>query len=125
MRYLAALTGLAILVGCQTTPAEEYIWVRTDGQRAADNPTFAAQHELDRTVCYGDVQKSAAGAPVIYYQGLSGAISASMIADQRQRGYLDIMKGCMAGKGYVLVPISQAAATSAKYKANPIPRPAG
>lgn len=120
----ATAAALVVLSGCQTTPQDEYIWVRTDGHRMGDDPSYGQRFELDRTVCFGEVQRSAAGAPVIYYQGLSGAITASMIQGQQQSAYLDIMKGCMAGKGYVFTPKSQAQAVSDSYKANPVPRPA-
>lgn len=74
-------------------------------------------------MCIGEVQKSAVGAPIIYYQGLAGAITASMIQNQQQAALIDILKGCMAGKGYVMVPQSQAAAVSAGFKKNPQPVP--
>ena len=112
---LACLLTLT-LVGCQTASQESLIWVRTDGLRSADNPSFAAKHEVDKTICIGEVQKSAAGAPIIYYQGLAGAISASMIQNQQQRASLDIMKGCMAQRGYVLVSQSHAAAVSTGFR---------
>lgn len=118
----AAVVGL-VLAGCQTTPEEQYIFVRTDGKRLADDPSFGPKFELDRTVCIGEVQRSAVGAPIIYYQGLAGAITASMIQNQQQAALVDILKGCMAGKGYMMVPMSQAPAVSAAFKANPQPVP--
>lgn len=117
IRTAVALAVCVATAGCQTTPQEAMIWVRTDGHRLADNPTYSTQFQVDKTVCVGEVQKSAAGAPVIYYRGLAGAIDASIIQQQHQTAYADIMKGCMAGKGYVLVPVSQAPAVSANFKA--------
>jgi pectin methylesterase-like acyl-CoA thioesterase len=115
-RAAAIIVGASALAGCQTVPQEQYIWVRTDGQRGAGNPALQQQYQIDRTICFGEVQKSAAGAPVIYYQGLAGAIDAAIIQNQHQQAYLDIMKGCMAQKGYVLVPQSQAAATLQSFR---------
>lgn len=126
LRMLALVCALS-LAGCQTsTPMnEQFIFVRVDGKRLADNPSYGAKFELDRTVCIADVQRSAVGAPVIYYQGLAGAITASMIQNQQQAALVDIFKGCMAGKGYVMVLQSQALAVHKGYKANPQPMPGG
>jgi hypothetical protein len=121
MKSIVAAVAVLTLAGCQTTsPLENYIFVRTDGQRLADNPALGSQFELDKTMCLGEVQKSAVGAPIIYYQGLAGAINASMIQDQQQAALIDILRGCMAAKGYVLVPQSQAMATHKAFKANPV-----
>lgn len=122
-RYLAVAGLAATVAGCQTAPQEQYIFVRTDGKRLADDPSFGSKFELDKQMCIGEVQKSAVGAPIIYYQGLAGAITASMIQNQQQAALIDILKGCMAGKGYVMVPQSQAAAVSAGFKKNPQPVP--
>lgn len=118
MRTVAAtVIGAVMLTSCQTaTSQEQYIFVRTDGQRGSGSPQLQQQFELDKTICTGEVQKSAVGAPIIYYQGLAGAISASMIQSQQGRAMVDIMKGCMAQKGYVLVPLSQAAAVSDGFR---------
>jgi len=121
--FAAALA--AALAGCQTTPDEKFVFVRVDGKRLAENPSYGTKFELDRSVCVGDVQKSAVGAPPIYYQGLSGAISASIIANRQQSALLDIFRGCMVSKGYAMVPESQAPAVHASFKANPQPMPGG
>lgn len=105
------------MAGCQTAQQEEFLWVRTDGQVVTGNPALQARGELDRTICFGEVQKAAAGAPVVYYRGLAGAITAAAITNSQQRAYVDIMKGCMAERGYVLVPRSEAESTAARYKA--------
>lgn len=117
----AGIIAATLVSGCQTTPTDSMIFVRTDGRRLAEDPSFGPQFELDKTICIGEVQKSAVGAPIIYYQGLAGAINASMIQSQQGRAMLDIMKGCMASKGYVLVPQSQAAAVSASFKTSGAP----
>lgn len=110
---------LSLLAACQTqAPQEQYLWVRTDGRSGAADPALTAQYEIDRTVCFGEVQKSAAGAPVIYYSGLDGAISAAMLQSQYTKVYVDIMKGCMAGRGYLMVPASQAAAVAESLRKN-------
>lgn len=118
-RTVAALAMVGALVGCQTTPQDPYIFVRVDGKRMADDPTYAPKFELDKAQCVGEVQKSATGAPIIYYQGIAGAIDAAIIQNQHQQAYVDILKGCMAGKGYAMVHQSQAPAVSAGFKAHP------
>ena len=111
------LCGMLAAAGCQTTDAyDQSIWVRTDGQKMSENAALNAAFDVDSTVCTGEVQKAAVGAPVIYYQGLAGAISASMISDQRTAGYIAIMKGCMAQKGYVLVPLKDAEVVAAEFR---------
>lgn len=120
---IAMLAAVLAVAGCQTVPDEELIFVRVDGKRSGDNPSYASKFELDRTMCIGEVQRSAVGAPIIYYQGLAGAISASMLQNQQQAALIDILRGCMAGKGYMMVPQSQAMATHLRYKANPQPMP--
>lgn len=121
------IVWLALLVsalsGCQTqAQQEQYLWVRTDGRSGAKDPALQAQYEIDRTVCFGEVQKSAAGAPVIYYSGLEGAITAAMMQSQYTKVYIDIMKGCMAGRGYLMVPASQAAAVAESLRKNTPPK---
>jgi hypothetical protein len=105
---VAAAGILAVLLGCQTTAKEELIAVRTDGQKMSGNPALVAQGDLDRTICFGEVQKVAGAADPIYYQGLAGAIGAAIIVGQKQKAYFDIYRGCMAQKGYVIVPIKEA-----------------
>jgi hypothetical protein len=119
LRVFALLVAVAALGACQSSPPqyEDHLWVRTDGRPMSEDAVLKAQGELDLTICVGEVQKSAVGAPIIYYQGLAGAISAAMIADQRQAAMIDILRGCMAGRGYVLVPRSQAAAVAAGFRA--------
>lgn len=117
-KALAIACVQLIAAGCQSTAQkyEDHLWVRTDGRPTSEDAALRAQGELDLTVCIGEVQKSAVGAPPIYYQGVAGAVSASIIADQRMAAYVDILKGCMAQRGYVLVPRSQAATVAAGFR---------
>lgn len=119
MKRAVMLVVVVVAGGCETTAQryENYLWVRTDGRAVSGDAALEAQAQVDRTVCIGDVQKSAVAAPPIYYQGMAGAISAAMIADQRFAAYVDILKGCMAARGYVLVPKSEADAVAAKFAA--------
>lgn len=115
VRRFAAL-GLALtLAGCQTTPTDPLVWVRTDGQRASGNPALEQQYQIDSTICLGQRQQSAANMDPVYYRGLVGAMQADMIQNQRTAGLDQVIEGCMAQRGYVHVPASQAAATAASF----------
>ena len=117
-QVLSLLSGV-FLTGCATPPPPDPpIWLRLDGKSSRSDPVLAQQFETDRTICLGQAQQSAVGAPIIYYSGLAGAINASMIQQGRQSALLDVAKGCMAQRGYVLVPTSQAEAKLAELAAN-------
>ena len=112
-----AVALLILLVGCQSAPNQDVIWLRTDGRSQVGNPALAQQFEIDKTVCVGETQKSAVGAPVVYSNGsLVSNVSAAMVTGQQGAALTDVMKGCMAQKGYMLVPKSQAAALAAQYR---------
>jgi hypothetical protein len=108
--------GLALST-CAHAPPPPMLWVRTDGQRTADNPALAQQGEIDKTICAGDAQKAnlTSLTPVEvnrYSLGLNNSVEA-----ERTQATLDAMKGCMAQKGYLLVPADQADAMSAQLAA--------
>jgi hypothetical protein len=84
-----ALLGLLILTGCAT--AEPMIWLRVDGQSIPSNPALLERAKLDATVCQGEVAKSdnsAGEVPLL----------------RRQENSNVVLRGCMAQRGYVLVP---------------------
>ena len=117
---LFAVGAVALaLAGCQTTGEQQpkKVWVRADGQSIRGNPKLEQQGELDLTVCRGETQKAAVGMAPIYYRGIAGAINASIIESQRQDALLDVIKGCMASKGYILSTEEEAAARQAAYEA--------
>jgi hypothetical protein len=59
---MAVLT-LAILTACTHTPPPPMVWVRTDGQRIADDPTLAQQGERDKAICEGNAQGAPSSTP--------------------------------------------------------------
>lgn len=96
---LALATGLA---GCQSIaprqvapPAhvvalnEPLAWVRKDGQSGRANPALANQFIVDRAAC---------------------------VAPPGDNPALRAAERCMAQRGYLLVPASQAAATAAQLR---------
>ncbi len=92
-------------------------WVRTDGQQATSNPALMQQGEIDRTICAGDTQRTNLGSLTpVEVNKWSVGLNANVEA-QRSQAQLDSMKGCMAEKGYLLVPADQAEATREQFAA--------
>ncbi|SHG04387.1 hypothetical protein SAMN02745157_3444 [Kaistia soli DSM 19436] len=95
---LIAAAGLA---GCQSQPMqvsapmmaapsnEPLAWVRKDGQSGRANPALADQFATDRAAC---------------------------VAPPGDNAALRAAESCMSGRGYVLVPASQAAATAEQFR---------
>jgi uncharacterized lipoprotein YajG len=111
MRILGIVALCAALSGCAAAP--KMLWLRADGQRASDNPVLRTQYELDATSCLGERNKANLSGVTFTGGGLSGiaaAVDRSNAADTVQRG-------CMAEKGYLLVPEDQAAAKQADLAA--------
>jgi hypothetical protein len=108
MRILGIVALCAALGGCAAAP--KMLWVRADGQRSSDNPALRTQFELDGTSCLGERNKANLSGVTFTGGGLSGiaaAVDRSNAADTVQRG-------CMAEKGYLLVPEEQAAEKQAE-----------
>jgi len=107
------LAGLALGVGaCATGPRN--IAVRTDGQAMRGNAALEQQYAIDAEICKGDAQKANLSAGTNYYGGLVANISEDI-----RRGHVitDVAKGCMAGRGYLSVPETEAAETAARLAA--------
>jgi hypothetical protein len=73
-----------------TPPIAEMAWVRTDGRKIADDPALLQQGRTDIAACNANLDN---GSPT------------------------DGARGCMAQKGYVLVPRDQAEDVRASYAA--------
>ena len=118
MKLRIWLAGLfcSLIAGCQTVD-ESQIWLRTDGASQSGNPSFAKKFEIDRTICIGETQKAGVGAPIVYSNGsLTSQVSAAIVSSQQSSALNDVMRGCMAQRGYVLVPKDKAAAIAAQYR---------
>jgi hypothetical protein len=100
---LFALLGASMLAGCATAPPP-MAWIRTDGQRAAGDPVLAQQFDVDRTVCLGERQKAALSGVTV----ANGGFAAAIAAQDRGNSADAVAKGCMAEKGYFMVPEDQA-----------------
>jgi hypothetical protein len=106
-----ALIGSILLVGCAEAPVMSL--VRTDGERISGNPKFEQALQIDKTVCLGERQKANLSGVSFSGGGLSG-----ILAQQQRRDAADaVMTGCMAQKGYVLVPAAEAEAKASAFRA--------
>lgn len=103
---LAAIT----LVACQQTVKN--LWVRTDGQTVKDNPALASQFEVDKVVCEGEMSK----ANLSGTQFCRGIIDCASQSVARSEAVMVVAKGCMAQRGYILVPETEAEAKSAEFR---------
>lgn len=111
---------MSALTGCATRPEVQKIWIRTDGQRGADNPALTQQFELAKTACLG----TANAAGLSGTQLCRGIADCAIQADQRTAAQVSVMEGCMADRGYMLVPADQAEAVATQNRAIATGKPA-
>jgi hypothetical protein len=101
------LLAAALLVGISLTGcATKSVYLLADGRAPGSDPVLNQQFEMDRTVCQGDMQKANLSGVTFTGGGLAGAAAAA----QRGQAAGQVAQGCMAEKGYVLVPEDQVAA---------------
>lgn len=106
MRYYCIVFAV-FLTACATKPPPP-IWLRTDGQSAANDPVLAQQFQVDKTVCLGEREKADLSGVTVTQGGIPGLVAAQNRANAADA----VAQGCMAQKGYILVPADQAAAKS-------------
>ena len=82
--------GLAALVAGCAAASQNMTWIRGDGRAVLGDAVLMRRFDVDRTICFGERQKAAVDA---------------------------IARGCMAQRGYLLVPQNEAAARSAELAA--------
>lgn len=103
MWRIRAIFALLALTACAHAPSPPtMVWVRADGQRIADNPMLAQQRESDKTICQDDAQPDLASTTPV---GTNQPVE-----QQQSTAEMDAIKGCMAQRGYLLVPADQAEA---------------
>ncbi|SIO66925.1 hypothetical protein SAMN05443247_11539 [Bradyrhizobium erythrophlei] len=111
MRILGTAALCAALGGCAAAP--KMLWLRADGQHIRDNPVYAQQFEMDGTVCLGERSKANLSGVTFTGGGLSGVAA----AQNRAAAADSVQRGCMAEKGYLLVPEEQGEAKLAELAA--------
>lgn len=106
---MAVLT--ALLAGCASDP--QMTFVRTDGQRGQGNPALEAQYLVDKAVCEGEAHKANMSGTIFADGSLAGLAASS----SRAREAKSVAVGCMAGRGYLSVPVEEADARLAELAA--------
>jgi hypothetical protein len=109
MRIVALVCISALLAGC----AKEMVYVRLDGRSSVSDPVLAQQFEVDRTICSGEMQKANVSGVTFSGGGLAG-VAAQV---ERQQAVGQVAQGCMAQKGYLMVPKEEAEAKKAELAA--------
>jgi hypothetical protein len=114
LKFVCALAIAGLLSACAQHP--KTVWLRSDGRVAANDPLMSRQFEVDRAVCSGDTGKAGLVALNPMQATDGGGYNRAAGAE---RGALagDVMRGCMAQKGYMLVREDEVAAKSAEYAA--------
>lgn len=115
MRVLTAVAVTISAAGCAIAP--QMAVVRTDGQSIRENPKLQQALDIDRKVCEGETQKANLSGVTIG----GGSVGALAAAIERQESARTVMIGCMAQRGYVLVPQEQAAAALESYRQTQVP----
>lgn len=110
MRNQGMVALCAVLGGCAAQP--KMLWLRADGQRAADNPALRTQFELDGTACLGERNKANLSGVSVIGGGLAGMAAAA----ERSAAADTVQRGGMAEKGYLLVPEDQAESKQAELR---------
>lgn len=103
MRILA-ICAFMVLTGCATNkaPDDPLMFTRIDGQRITGNLALETQYKADMSACSGEVEKAnMTGAG--YCRGIDCAIARI----ERSNSLLEVGKGCMADRGYLLMPSSE------------------
>lgn len=107
-------TSLALILalgGCATAPKMTYI--RTDGQHIKGDAVREQQFQVDAAICNGEMQKANVSGVTFTGGGIAGAVAAA----NRSSAVGQVGQGCMAEKGYVIVPEEQAEAKLAEFAA--------
>jgi hypothetical protein len=104
------IVGLLALAGCTQTAANK--WVRTDGQSVFASTTLTQQFEIDRTICNGEIERARMAGPIVGGT-MADRISAGI---EQDRSAMIIARGCMAQRGYVLVPEAEVASKQAEFR---------
>lgn len=89
------------------------IWMRTDGQSAANDPVLAQQFQVDKTICLGEREKADLSGVTVTQGGIAGLAAAVNRSNEADA----VGQGCMAQKGYMLVREDQAAAMQQQFAA--------
>ena len=104
-----ALISAVALSGC----AREMAYVRLDGHSTLGDPVLAQQFQVDAAICNGEMQKANVSGVTFSGGGLAG-IAAQV---ERSNAVGQVAQGCMAQRGYLIVPKEEAPAKLAELAA--------
>ena len=99
------------LGGCASAP--KMLWLRADGQSVREDPVLKTQFELDGTSCLGERNKANLSGVTFTGGGVAGIVASQNRSDAADT----VQRGCMAEKGYLLIPEEQAEAKRAELAA--------
>ncbi len=100
---LCIVAGSLIVAGCVAPP--KMVYVRADGRSAADGVALVHQEMLDETICNGEADKAKLAAGANYHANIFAHAAEEQ---NRAESVWSVKDGCMAAKGYVRVPETQA-----------------
>lgn len=123
MRWIMAVIAATLAACSQTGIDQDMVWARADGQRSQGNPEYVREWELAIAVCDARVAAlnvaapASSSAPTSIWQqpdpvarsmmDFGNAISDLGQAMERQQDLDVVYRGCMAERGYVLIPRPQ------------------
>ncbi len=110
-KKLTALLSALLFSGCMHHEPMQAI--RLDGSRIRGDVVATQDFEIARAVCTADMQK--ANLSGVTFGG--GGIASAVARAERGNAADDVFKGCMAQKGYAIVPANQAEQAVAHYRA--------
>ena len=114
MRILAAIVCAgAFIGGCAENAPNRAVIVRIDGQPIPGNPVLKHAYDVDEAICKGEMQKANLSGVTLTNGGLAGLVSQI----ERQAAVTEVMRGCLAQKGYVVVREDEAATKNVEFQA--------
>ena len=96
-KFVGAAIAASLLAGCAADQPKP-LFIRADGKPVTGNPALETQFELDRAVCEGESNKANLSGVTLAGGGFAGAIAQA----QRHSSALEVGRGCMAARGYLL-----------------------
>ena len=100
LRIVVVVACALVLASCAVKPEVKMVNIRTDGQSIRGNPALIQQFEIDKSICEGEMSKANLGGT----QFCRGIIDCAVQSEQRGQGVTVVGRGCMAQRGYILVP---------------------
>jgi uncharacterized lipoprotein YajG len=114
MKHLfAAVSAALIFTSCAEPPRTAVL--RVNGDRVTGNAVLEHTYRTDYAVCMGERQKAALSGVTAY--GGSGGLAGIIASEDRSTAADQVLVGCLAQKGYVIVPEAEADAKSAQFRA--------